>query len=161
MRYVMLVFLGLAVCASIACTQHSQSVVDRTAAQKQIVSNEKAVMEAVLRNDTKAFHSYLVSDGLNLTDAGPLKGSDVDKLVEQQKAECNLSDGELTASTFYWLNDSAVVHMYKATIRGSCQNQTIPPSWLSTVWTNQGGKWLGAFHQETNVAAPAAASPTK
>jgi Domain of unknown function (DUF4440) len=160
MRYMVLVFLSLSVGASIGCTQNSQNV-DRTAAQNEIVANEKAIMDAVVTNDPKTFHSYVAADSFAMTDNGPLKVADFDKMMEQQKAECTFTDAGLTGSTFYWVNDGAVVHMYKATTRATCQGQALPQSWSSTVWTNRGRKWVATFHQETSAAAAVPASANK
>jgi hypothetical protein len=124
--------------------------------EKQIVANEKAIIDAILKNDPKTFHSYGVPDGgAGLGDHGPNKAEDFDKIMSQMKVDCTFAKVELAESTFYWFNDITVVHMFKENLDGTCQGQRLPAAvWSSTVWTNQGGKWLSAFHQETEAAPP-------
>ncbi len=69
------------------------------------------------------------------------------------KTDCKFTKVDLGESTFYWFNDMTVVHMFKENVDGTCKGQRLPPAvWSSTVWTNKGGKWLSAFHQETEAA---------
>lgn len=58
----------------------------------------------------------------------------------------------------YWINDITVVHMYRQTFAGTCKGEPATANWSSTVWTNKGGKWVAAFHQESEIlpAPPAA-----
>jgi hypothetical protein len=135
----------------------AQNATDRTAAQNLIDRSEKAITDAILKNDPKAFHSYVVPDSFVVGGEGVMKVADFDKMMSQMNADCKFTKWGLGESTFYWLNDSTVVHTYKATIDGTCQGQPLPAVWASSVWVNKGGKWLGAFHQETEVTQPAAA----
>lgn len=134
----------------------AQSATDRTAAQNQIVGNEKAIIDAILENDPQTFHSYVLPDSYALGGEGVIKAADFDKMMNEMKADCKLTKWGLGESMFYWVNDSTVVHIFRATTDGTCQGQPIPASWSSTVWTNKGGKWLAAFHQESVVTPPAA-----
>jgi Domain of unknown function (DUF4440) len=136
----------------------AQSATDRRAAEKQIAANEKTIMDAILKNDAKTFHSYVLPDSFALSGEGVMKVADFDKMMDARKTDCKFTKGEQTESTFYWVNDSTAVHIYKATIDGSCKGQSIPAIWSSSVWTNKGGKWLGAFHHESEVVMPPAAT---
>jgi hypothetical protein len=127
------------------------------AVQNQIVANEKVIIDAIVKNDPKTFHSHVVSDSLMLGGEGVMKVADFDKMMGQMKADCKIAKWGLTDSTFYWLNDSSVVHVYKTSIDGTCQGQRLPAVWSSTVWVNKGGKWLGGFHQESPVTPPPSA----
>jgi hypothetical protein len=135
----------------------AQSATDRPAVQKQIAANEKAVMDAILQGDAKTFHSYVLPDSFAMSGEGVIKVADFDKMMDERKTACKFTKGEHTESTFYWVNESTVVHIYKATIDGACNGQAIPPVWSSSVWTNKGGKWLGAFHHESEVVTQPAA----
>ena len=135
----------------------AQSATDRTAVQNRIVSSERAIIDAILKNDARAFHSYVVPDSYVVGGDGVMKVADFDKMMNEMKANCKITKWALGESTFYWFNDSTVVHTYKTTIDGRCQDQPLRPIWASSVWVNKSGKWLGAFHQETEVMPPAAA----
>ena len=134
----------------------AQSATDRPAVEKQIVENEKAIMDAILKNDSKTFHSHVLPDSYVMGGDGVITAADVDKLMEEMKADCRLAKWELAESGYYWVNDSTVVHLFRTTAEGTCQGQPIPANWESTVWTNKGGKWLAAFHHESPVTRPAA-----
>jgi hypothetical protein len=133
----------------------AQSATDRSAAQKQIAGSEKAIMDAILKNDAKTFHSSVLPDSVAVGGDGVMKASDFDKMMNQMKVDCKFTKWGLQESTFYWLTDTAVVHIYKATADGTCQGQPVPDTWASTVWTNKGGKWQAAFHHESPVTPTA------
>jgi len=134
----------------------AQSGTDRTAVQKQIVASEKAVIDAVLKNDPKTFHSYLLPDGFAMASQGVLAVADFDPVMKQQAVDCKITKFELPESRFYWINDTTVVHMFKQTFEGTCKGEPATANWSSTVWTNKGGKWLAAFHQESEIVPPPA-----
>jgi hypothetical protein len=133
----------------------AQTATDRTAVQNRIVANEKAVIDAILKNDSKTFHSYVLPDSFVMSGEGVRKMADFDKMMAQMKIDCTFTKWGIGESTFYWINDSTVVHLYKTTVDGTCQGQPAPPTWASSVWANKDGKWLGAFHHESPVTAPA------
>ena len=137
----------------------AQTAVNRTAVQAQIVANEKAVNDAFVKGDLKAFHALVVPDSYAVDPTGIMKlGPDFDKMMADYKETSFTID----SSQFYWLNDTTVVHMFRWSGKASFQGTPAPsPVWASTVWINKGGKWLGAFHQESVAMAmsPAAAKP--
>jgi hypothetical protein len=136
----------------------AQSATDRNAVQNRIVEGEKAIIDAILKNDPKTFHSHVVGDSLAAGGEGVMKVADFDKIMSQMKVDCKFTKWGLSDSTFYWLTDTSVVHIYKATIDGTCQGQPVPPTWASSVWVNKNGKWLGAFHHESPVTPPTPAA---
>ena len=119
--------------------------VDRAAVQTQIIANEKAINDAVVKNDMKTFHGYVAADAMNLDGMGLTKAADFDKML----AEYKVTSANVSESQFQWLDDNHVVHMYKWTGKGTFQGQPIPETtWSGTVWSNKGGKWLATFHAE-------------
>jgi hypothetical protein len=132
----------------------AQSATERTAVQKRIVADENAIIDAILKNDPKTFHSLVVADSLAASGDGVTKAADFDKMMGQMKADCTFKKWGLSDSTFYWLTDTSVVHVYKATVDGTCQGQPVPATWASSVWVNKNGKWLGAFHHESTLTPP-------
>jgi Domain of unknown function (DUF4440) len=132
----------------------AQTASDRTAVQKQVVAHEKAIIDAIVKNDPKTFHSYVLPDSFAMSGEGVVKAAEFDKMMSQMQADCKFTKWSLTDSTFYWVNDNTVIHMYKVTGDATCKGQPVPPTWNSSVWTNKGGKWLGAFHHESAVVTP-------
>ena len=133
----------------------AQRATDQTAVQNRIVANEKAIIEAILKNDPKTFHSLVVPDSLAVGGEGVVKVADLDTMMKNMQANCKTTKWDLTESSFYWLNDSTVVHIFKETTDRTCGGQPDDaPLWSSTVWVNKGGKWLGGFHHESTVTPP-------
>jgi hypothetical protein len=129
----------------------------RTAAQNQIIANEKAVMDAFAKNDPITFHSLVVSDSYAVGEMGLAKAADFDQVM----SACKFASWGLNGSQFYWINDATAVHIFKSTGKGTCQGQPVPEAtWSSTVWTNKGGKWVAVFHQES-IAIPQPPPPAK
>ena len=52
----------------------AQSGPNREAVQKQIETNERAIIEAIFKNDAKTFHSHVVGDSLIVGGEGVIKG---------------------------------------------------------------------------------------
>jgi hypothetical protein len=136
----------------------AQTSASRTASQKEIVANEKAILEAIVKGDMKTFHSYVPPDTFGLDEAGLMKTADLDQML----AQCKFTSAAQSGSQFYWINNTTAVHIYKWRGKGACQGEAVPEErWCSTVWTNTTGKWLAAFHQESTVTAPPAAPKKK
>jgi hypothetical protein len=134
----------------------AQSKTDRTAVEKQIVANEKAVVDAIVKNDPKTFHSYILPDSFAMASQGIIAVADFDPVMKQQAADCKVTKFDFPESRFYWVNDTTVVHMFKVTVEGTCKGEPVNPNWASTVWTNKGGKWVAAFHHESEIPPPPA-----
>ena len=127
------------------------------AIEKQIIANERAINDAIAKGDMKTFHANIASDAVGIDPGGISKvnAPDFDKMLLASKIQSWNIDG----SQFYWIGDTTVVHMYRWTGKGTYDGHPIPsPTWASTIWTNKGGKWMAAFHQET-TAMPAAPAP--
>ena len=134
----------------------AQTAPNRTETENRIASSEKAIIDAIFKNDAKTFHSYVVPDSYAVGGEGVLKVSAFDQMMNEMKTNCKVAKWAVSDPTFYWFNDSTVVYTYKLTVDGTCQNQPMGATWGSSVWVNKGGKWLGAFHQDTEVSPPAA-----
>ena len=148
---------------------HAQAVqaqaVNKPAVQAAIIANEKAINDAFMKGDLKTFHSYVTPDGLGVDGMGPSKVSDMDAMMADYKVQ----NYTISVDQFMWINDTTVVHIYRWMGKATYKGQPAPNDvWSSTVWTNKGGKWLGAFHQESVTmpppappAAPKAPAPVK
>ncbi len=133
----------------------AQSGTDRPAVEKQIVANENAVVDAIVKNDPKTFHSYVLPDSFAMASPGIIAMAEFDNVMKAQAAACKVTKFDFPESRLYWVDDTTVVHMYKITAEGTCNGEPINPNWSSTVWTKKDGKWLGAFQHETEIMPPA------
>ena len=112
----------------------AQTAPDRAGVQKQIETNERAIIEAIFKNDAKTFHSLVVGDSLILSGDGLLKVAEFDTMMKETAATCKVSKVQTSDSAFYWVNDTTVVHVYKTAMDASCNGEPIKPSWSSSVW---------------------------
>ena len=147
-----IVFTVMAMAVSMMAQTPSAS--NRAAIEKQIVANERAINEAIAKGDMKTFHANLAPDAVGV-DSGGVTRVNAPNFDEMMKAS-KIQSWDIDGSQFYWVNDNAVVHMYRWTGKGTYQGQPIPSSvWASTLWTNNSGKWVAVFHQETTgMTAP-------
>src|SRR5262249_31721254 len=145
--------LILSITVLIAVSALSQApAANHAAVEKQIVTMERAINDAVAKGDMKAFSANIAPDAVSMDGSGINKavGPDFEKMMKEIKIQSWNIDG----SQFYWPNDNTVIHMYRWTGKGTYQGQPVPsPTWSSTVWANKGGKWVAVFHQETTAMA--------
>jgi hypothetical protein len=125
-----------------------QAKVDRAAAEKQIVANEKAVNEAFAKGDMKTFNAHVDAQGYGIDPSGVTKVADMGAMLTQAK----IASWNIDNTKVIWVDDNTAVHMYRWTGKGTFQGNPVPsPTYASTVWANRGGKWVAVFHQETTA----------
>ncbi|HYY42538.1 MAG TPA: nuclear transport factor 2 family protein, partial [Pyrinomonadaceae bacterium] len=125
-----------------------------------IIDHEKQIWDAIKNKDYDAFGNLLAEEFVFVdshgTDnrAGTLKG-----VKDFNPTDVTLSDWKVVP-----IDDDAAVVTYTLRAKGTSMGQPIPdtPVRGSSVWVKRGGKWLGIFHQDTDVdespAPPATAS---
>jgi hypothetical protein len=121
----------------------SQSVED-----KALIEREKSLWEIVKNKQVDAFRKYyadlfsaVYSDGVK----------DINQEVEGVR-NVDLKDYSLTDTKVVFPNKDTAVLTYKVTVRGSFKGQDISgASYASSVWVNQGGKWLAILHTEVKA----------
>ena len=75
-------------------SRHRPNGTDRPAVEKQIVANEKAIVDAVLKNDPKTFHSYILADSFAMASQGVIAVADFDPVMKQQATDCKVTKFE-------------------------------------------------------------------
>jgi hypothetical protein len=73
----------------------------------------------------------------------------------------DVTDVSLSDWKVLMLDKDAAVVVYTASVKGTSGGQPIPakPVRSSSAWVNRGGKWMGVYHQETEMEEAAANSP--
>jgi hypothetical protein len=137
----------LALLGSVASAQPA----DKAAVEKAILANEQAISEAVAKNDLPGFKKFVASDGWSVDPGGPMSVAEFEKNLGQVKIE---PGWKISGSKLLWLNDSAAVHVYRWTGKGTFMGQAFGDTHASTAWAKRDGKWLAVFHQETPAAPP-------
>jgi hypothetical protein len=127
---------------------------DRAAAEKQIIANERAVLDAFAKADAPGFKRHLSPDAFGIDPMmGMVKVADWEKSLKDVKVE----NWDIDTTQVHWIGDDAAILTYRWTGKGTFQGQPIPsPAWASTVWVHRDGAWRALFHQES-VAVPAPA----
>ena len=155
--FVALCAVALVTVTAVLAFAQTPGAANRAAIEKQLVANERAINDAFAKGDVKAFHANIAPDAISVDMGGITKvnAPDYDKMMQSVK----IQSWNMDMPQSYWVNDNTVVLMYRWTGKGTFQGQPVPsPTWSSTLWTNKGGKWMAAFHQETvGMPAPAPA----
>ena len=115
--------------------------------QEAITGMERRAWEAVKARDSKTFSDLFAADG-TMTDGGGIISRDsfLKTLPDLTISEYTLSDIKVMMID----KDSALI-TYKADVKGSFKGQAFPPNptYVSSIWTKRGGKWMAVYHQET------------
>jgi len=101
-----------------------------------------------------SFTALVTPDAGSMDRMGPMKVSEFAGMLDQLKIKTwKISDEKVA-----WVDPNTAIVTYKWTGSGTFQGQAFPAvTYVSTVWTKKGDKWLAAFHQETEAAKPAPA----
>ena len=138
---------GLLCAAAVLLGQASAQGANTAAIEKQLVANERAINDAVVKHDVKAFRTLVSPDGVSVDMMGMTKVADFEKMI----AEMKITSFNIEMPRVIWLTPDAAIVAYTWTGKGTWQGQSIPsPTYASTSWAKQpDGKWLARFHQET------------
>jgi hypothetical protein len=125
-------------------------------AEKTLVANERAVIEAVAKADAAGFKQHVAAESWSIDPmAGRMSTAMFLEQFDQMAKDMKMTSWDITDVQTLWVNPNVAVLTYKWTGQGTYQGQPIPsPTWASTVWARRNGKWVALFHQES--AAPPA-----
>ena len=127
----------------------AQNKAGNAATEKKIEQSEKDAWQAWKDHNAKPFEAILTDDAVNITPQGMQHGK-ADMLKELAGTSCDVKSFNLSDFHFQWIDKDAVTVMYTAEQDATCSGNKLPAKiWASSVWHNQGGKWVSPFHQET------------
>jgi hypothetical protein len=98
------------------------------------------------------FGAMLADDFIYVSNDGVYdKAGTVNGIKQIEPTEITLSDWKTVM-----LGKDAGVVTYTVNMKGTSGGKPIPPGAMraGSVWVNRGGKWVGAFHQDTPVEEP-------
>jgi hypothetical protein len=130
---------------------------DKAATEKALIANEHKINEAVAKGDKATFTSLVTPDAWSADGNGFMKVSDFSSMMDQLKlTKWNITDEKVT-----WADANTAIVTYTWTGAGTFQGQKVPAkTYVSSVWTKKGDKWLAVYHQESEAVKPPA-PPTK
>ena len=115
---------------------------------KDLIDREKAVWEIVKNKQVDAFRKNFVDNYSGVSSDGV---KDINQEVEGVRI-VDLKSYSLADTKVVFPNKGTAVLTYKVTVEGSYQGQDISGVYYaSSVWVNQGGKWLAILHTEAKA----------
>lgn len=140
----------------LALTAGMAAAQDKAATEKALIANETRINEAVAKTDKAAFNALVAPDAWSADGNGFMKVSDFSAMMDQLKVKTwKISDEKVT-----WADANTAIVTYTWTGAGTFQGQPFPSkTYVSSVWTKKGDKWLVVYHQESEAAKPPAPKP--
>jgi ketosteroid isomerase-like protein len=115
---------------------------------KALIDRETALWEIVKNKQVDAFRKYY-ADNFSAVYSDGVK--DINQEVEGVR-NVDLKSYSLTDTKVVFPNKDTAVLTYKVTVQGSFKGQDISGAYYaSSVWVNQGGKWLAILHTEAKA----------
>jgi hypothetical protein len=132
--------------------------------ETEAIATEKLIWDMIRRKDYNAFGNMLTDDFIDVaSDAVYDKAGSISSMKGFEPGEITFSDWK-----FVPIDKDAGVITYTVNIKGKYNGEELPPTPVraSSVFVNRDGKWLGIYHQGSEVMKmppppPAAASKTK
>ena len=120
----------------------------RRSPDKVLIDRETALWEIVKKRQVEAFRTYYADNYSGVSSDGV---RDINQEVEGVRI-VDLQDYSLADTKVVFPSKSTAILTYKVTVRGSYQGQDISGAYYaSSVWVNQGGKWLAVLHTEAKA----------
>lgn len=121
--------------------------------ENTLMTLEKQAWDAFGKGDGKFFESFSTDDFLIVDSNGIIAKADLIKIINTKP--CDLKSYSFSDFKTTMLNKETVLVTYNAVQDGNCGGNAMPGKVaVSTVYVKRGGKWLGAFHQESIVMTP-------
>jgi hypothetical protein len=116
--------------------------------EKALIDRERELWEIVKNKQVNTFRKYYADNYSGVSSDGV---KDINQEVEGVR-NVDLKDYSLADTRVVFPNKDTAVLTYKVTVRGSFQGQDISGVYYaSSVWVNEGGKWLAILHTEAKA----------
>lgn len=145
-------YIVIMACAVLVAATVLAQTPDRTAAEKQIIANERAIITAFAKGDAAGFKSGFVPEAFGVdAGLGVTKIADWEKMMKDIKIERE----DIDHTQLHWIGADTAILTYRWTGKGMSAGKPVPSVvWSSTIYVQRGGKWLVLFHQETAGIEP-------
>ena len=116
-----------------------------------VVAQERAVLDAFIKNDTAAFNRALGSDFVYVDARGPVRwelAKTGSMIMDCKTTQLSIDNPQTTR-----VGNDLVVLTYDSSGDQMCGGQKAPsPVHSMSVWQMRGGRWVGVAHSETPAA---------
>ncbi|HVF44569.1 MAG TPA: nuclear transport factor 2 family protein [Pyrinomonadaceae bacterium] len=118
--------------------------------QADIEAKERQVWDALKAKNWDAFSGMLAEDFVIVRNDGVQTRA---QMLEEIK-KYDLTEYSFSDIRFVRVDPDLAIITYTATEKSSYDGRPMPskPTRASSAWVNKGGKWVSAYHQETEVA---------
>jgi uncharacterized protein DUF4440 len=129
-------------------TKTTGKAMSQSSADKAVIDREMELWEIVKNRQAEAYKKYFAQNFSAVSSDGV---RDINQEVEGVRI-VDLKNYALTDVKVVFPNKVTAVMTYKVTVQGSFQAQDISGAYYaSSVWVNQGGKWLAILHTEAKA----------
>jgi hypothetical protein len=131
---------------------------EATTGADAITAKEKQIWDAIKNKDSASFAAMLADDFVYISSDGVHdKAATVDGVKQLEVTDLSLSDWKVLM-----LDKDAALVTYTVNMKGTSGGEPFPstPVRASSAWVNRGGKWVGVYHQETEIKEATMSQPT-
>jgi hypothetical protein len=122
--------------------------ISQSSHDKALIDRERELWEIVKNKQVDAFRKYYADNYSGVSSDGV---KDINQEVEGVR-NVDLKNYSLSDTKVVFPNKGTAVLTYKVSVEGSYQGQDISGVYYaSSVWVNQGGKWLAILHTEAKA----------
>ncbi|MFL6277859.1 MAG: nuclear transport factor 2 family protein [Blastocatellia bacterium] len=132
-----------------ANTNSAKPKMSKKAIERSLIAKEKALWEAVKKNDAKGFKRSFSADYVGVNEGGiHTLDDEVGEIADVKLTAYTLSDIKVAMPS----GDTAILS-YKVNSQGDYKGQDFSgDSYCSSVWINRGGRWVAVSHSEVKAA---------
>jgi hypothetical protein len=146
-KYIALACVALLAMISL-CFGQAAKTKNQSSPDEALINRETALWEVVKNKQVDAFRKYY-ADNFSAVYSDGVK--DINQEVEGVR-NVDLKSYSLTDTKVVFPNKDTAVLTYKVTVQGSFKGEDISGAYYaSSVWVNQGGKWLAILHTEVKA----------
>jgi uncharacterized protein (TIGR02246 family) len=116
--------------------------------QKQLLSQERKLIDAINKKDHAALRELLAEETLSIT---PGRGRQSNKQIVSGLEKLSFNEYKISDVETIVLNPDAAILTYNFSFVGGEKDKPTPKSnvYATSVWKRKNGKWRSVFYQET------------
>jgi hypothetical protein len=150
--------LGIVLTAAIASAQADKKMPAKPMASTSkvadaLLAKERALIDAVKAKNAKMFSSMVKPGSWSVDENGFMTIDEFIKMLGDPKADIKIDQITMSDAKVVDLDANTAIVAYKTEQKGSFMGAPLPPvTYVTTIWSNQGGAWKAVFHQESTAA---------
>ena len=148
MRTIVGIISAVLTTLAVAQAQNNPAAKPASPLETTLVANERALYNAVAKDDKAAFQSLVAPEGIWTHKTGFIPMN----LLADGLGGFRVTAWDIVNPRVTPIDDSSAIVMYSLAGAGTVMGQPVAPYTLaSTVWVRREGKWRALHHQETDL----------